>query len=201
MEENSLEDGALKAYFEKAERKKERKRKKREERRAASEQGKRVDEGASEEKEGQNREGESKKDRNDPSQLTYLNPSCGRTTQKNQTAIAHPNRFQSLENVDSETDSGSDSPFPPSRTAHTSKSQTVDLEDDEEFLDDLGFDTSPINTSPPPLASLQGDFEMNEEASPNQAEGNSTGQDSDGHNGQITQEGQEEAASPAQVAI
>ena len=113
MEEDSLEDGALKAYFEEAERKRDRKKKKRKEKRAAREQGKEGDEGASEEKGGKNREGESTKDRNDPSQLTHLNPSCVRTTQKNQTAIAHPNRFQSLENVDSETDSGSDSPFPP----------------------------------------------------------------------------------------
>jgi hypothetical protein len=194
MEEDSLEDGALKAYFEEAERKRQRKKKKREEKRAAREQGEGGDEG------GQNREGESTKDRNDSSQLTHLNPSCVRTTQKNQTAIAHPDRFQSLENVDSGTDSGSDSPFPPSRTARTSKSQIIDLEDDEEFLDDLGFDTSPGNTSPPPLASLQGDFEMNEEVSSNQAEGNSTSQDSNApqegeisslsHNEQITQEGQ-----------
>ena len=211
MEEDSLEDGALKAYFEEAERKRDRKKKKRKEKRAAREQGKEGDEGASEEKEGQNREGESTKDRNDPSQLTHLNPSCVRTTQKNQTAIAHLNRFQSLENVSSETDSGSDSSFPPSRTTRTSKSQTIDLEDDEEFLDDLSFDTSPSNTSPPPLASLQGDFEMNEEVPSNQSEGDSTGQDSDvpqegegsslSHDGQITQEGQEETASPAQVSI
>ncbi len=100
MEEDSLEDGALKAYFEKAGKKKERKRKKREERHAAKEQGKGIDEGVSEEKEGQEREGESTKDRSDPSQLTQLNPSCVRTTQKYQTAIAHSNRFQSLENVD-----------------------------------------------------------------------------------------------------
>ena len=172
MEEDSLEDGALKAYFEKAERKKERKRKKREEKRAAREQGK-------EEKEGQNREGESTKDRNDPSLLTNLNPSCVRTTRQNQTVIAQTNRFQSLENVDSESDSGSDSSFPPSRTTRTSRSQITDLDDDEEFLDDLGFDTSPIDTSPPPLASLQGDFEMNDEVSSNQAEGNLTGQVSD----------------------
>ena len=206
MEEDSLEDGALKAYFEEADRKRQRKKKKREEeKRAAREQGKGGDEG------GQNREGESTEDRNDSSQLTHLNPSCVRTTQKNQTAIAHFNRFQSLENVSSEPDSGSDSSFPPSRTTRTSKSQIIDLDDDEEFLDDLGFDTSPINTSPPPLASLQGDFEMNEEVSSNQAEGNPAGQDSDApqegensslsHDGQITQEGQEEAAIPAQVSI
>ena len=206
MEEDSLEDGALKAYFEEADRKRQSKKKKREEeKRAAREQGKGGDEG------GQNREGESTEDRNDSSQLTHLNPSCVRTTQKNQTAIAHLNRFQSLENVSSETDSGSDSSFPPSRTTRTSKSQITDLDDDEEFLDDLGFDTSPIDTSPPPLASLQGDFEMNEEVSSNQAESNLTGQDSDApqeegsnsqiHSEHITQEGREESTSPAQVSI
>ncbi len=52
---------------------------------------------------------------------------------------------------------------------------------------------------------------MNEEVSSNQAEGNPTGQDSGApqegeinslsHDGQITQEGQEEAAIPSQVSI
>jgi hypothetical protein len=116
MEQDSLEDGALKDYFEKGKKRKERKKKKK---RAVREQGNGKEESASGEQGDENHEG--KQDRNDPSQLTQLNPSKEGISQNNQTGIAN----LSLEDSRSESDSGSISPFPPSKSVRNHK---IDLE-------------------------------------------------------------------------
>jgi hypothetical protein len=84
MEEDSIEDGALKDYFEKGRERKEKKKRRKERANRGKEKGKEKD--AS----GKQGEGnyEGKQVHRDPSELTNLNPSKEGISQNNQTGIA-----------------------------------------------------------------------------------------------------------------
>jgi hypothetical protein len=158
MEEDSIEDGALRDYFKKGKERKERKKRKKE--RAARDQGKGKEKDASGEQGEENHEG--KQVHSDPSQLIYLNPSKEGISQNNQTGIAN----LSLDDSGTESESGSVSPFPPSKSVRNHK---VNLDDEEDLLE-LNF-SSPERISPPPPAGLSDDGDTNGESSSNQADG------------------------------
>ena len=100
MEEDSIEDGALKDYFEKG-RKKREKRKQKERKRAGK--------GKAKEKEGDTsgKQGEENLALRDPTKLTNLNPSKESISQNNQAGIA----IHSVDDSGTDSESGGNSSF------------------------------------------------------------------------------------------
>jgi hypothetical protein len=107
MEEDSIEDGALKDYFEKGKKKGEKKKRKERER-ADRDKAKRKEEDANGKQGEENQEG--KQVHRDPSKLTNLNPSKEGISQ--QTGIA----ILSLDDSGTDSESGSISPFSPAKS-------------------------------------------------------------------------------------
>jgi hypothetical protein len=85
---------------------------------------------------------ENKQDHGDPTHLTYLNPSKEGISQSNQTGISK----LSMKDSNAESETGSVSPFPPSKSVRSCK---VDLDNLEDFLDFEDF-SSPERISPLP---------------------------------------------------
>ena len=156
MEEDSIEDGALKDYFEKG-RKKREKRKQKERKRAGK--------GKAKEKEGDTsgKQGEENLAQRDPTKLTNLNPSKESISQNNQAGIA----IHSVDDSGTDSESGGNSPFPPAKSDRNYKGNLDDEDDD--FLD-TDFTFTPERASPTSLE-LSQDTDMSEETKSNQQEG------------------------------
>jgi hypothetical protein len=155
MEEDSLEDGALRDYFKKGKERKERK--KRRKKRAAGDHGKGKEEDASGEQGEENHEG--KQDHSDPSRLIYLNPS------KEGILVSQNDQTQGQVWQNDQSGSGSVSHSP---TSKSDQYHNVNLDDEEDLLD-LDF-SAPERITPPPPTGTSDDSDMNEEDSSNQAE-------------------------------
>ena len=159
MEEDSIEDGALKDYFEKGRKKKERKKKK---------DRKRADRDKANEKEEDTsgKQGEENKEGNqalrDPAKLTNINPSKEDVSQNNLTSIA----IHSLDVTGTDSESGGISPFPPSKSERSHK---INLDDEDDSFLEENFSFTPEHTSPSSLE-LSPDTDMSEETKSNQLE-------------------------------
>ena len=109
MEEDSIEDGALKDYFERGRKKKERKKKK-DRKRADRDKANEKEEDTSGKQGEENKEGSQAQ--RDPTKLTNLNPSKEGVSQTNQTGIA----IHSFDVTETDSESGGNSPFPSAKS-------------------------------------------------------------------------------------
>ena len=156
MEEDSIEDGALKDYFEKGKKKREKWKQK---------ERKRAGKGKAKEKEGDTsgKQGEENLAQRDPTKLTNLNPSKERISQNNQAGIA----IHSVDDSGTDSESGGNSPFP---TAKSDRSCKGNLDDEDDDFLDTDFTFTPERASPTSLE-LSQDTDMSEETKSNQQEG------------------------------
>jgi hypothetical protein len=149
MEEDSIEDGALKDYFEKGKKKKEKKKRRKE--RANRDKAKGKEDDASGKQGEENHEG--KQVHRDPFKLTNLNPSKEGISQNNQTGIA----TLSLDDSGTDSESGSVSPFPPSKSERNHK---INLDDEDDDFLETDFSFTPERISPPPPAESSDDSDI-----------------------------------------